>query len=155
LANLHSDTHDFAAAAKEYEKALEIYRELAESNPSAFLPDVAMTLNNLANLHSDTHDFASAAKEYEEALEIRRELAASNPSAFLPNVAVTLINLSIFYLESVPDKEKSVNLAKKALGILLPIYKQSPQWEEYLNAAKQVLEANGINSSNNENGILV
>jgi len=31
-----------------YKEALEIYRNLAEENPRVYLPDVAMTLNNLS-----------------------------------------------------------------------------------------------------------
>jgi tetratricopeptide (TPR) repeat protein len=39
-------------ALEKYQEALKIYRELAKENPRTYLPDVAMTLNNLANLHS-------------------------------------------------------------------------------------------------------
>ena len=34
-------------ARQHYEEALKIYRQLAQQNPAKYLPDVAMTLNNL------------------------------------------------------------------------------------------------------------
>ena len=72
LANLHRARNEFEAAESEYKEALGLYRELAEKNPQAYLPDVAMTLNNLAILHSDRNEFEAAEIEYTEALEIYR-----------------------------------------------------------------------------------
>jgi tetratricopeptide (TPR) repeat protein len=86
---------------KEYEEALLIYRERAVENPKTYLPDVAMTLNNLANFHKDQNDFSRAFKEYEEALLIYRERAAENPRTYLSGVANVLNNLAnlhkVFY----------------------------------------------------------
>ncbi len=144
FALLQSDKNEFAAAEEKYEESLEIRRELAKENPRTYLPDVAGTLNNLANLKSDKNEFAAALEKYEEALEIRRELAKENPRTYLPDVATTVINLSIFYVESVPDKEKSIALAMEAVKLLLPVYKQVPYLENYLKTVLQVLQANGV-----------
>ncbi|MCY7332310.1 MAG: tetratricopeptide repeat protein [Pseudanabaena sp. CAN_BIN31] len=76
-----------------YQEALQIYRELANQNRDAFLPDVANTLNNLGLLHS-TNEIEIALAEYQEALQIYRELANQNRDAFLPYVAITLNNLA-------------------------------------------------------------
>ena len=84
----------FAQAELEYTEALTIRRQLADKNPDAFLPHVAMTLNNLAILHSDTNRHADAEQEYQEALTAYRQLADNNPDAYLPNVAMTLNNLA-------------------------------------------------------------
>ena len=97
LALLHSDTHDFKVAEKEYQEALGIRRELAKTTPEAYLPDVAGTLNNLALLHSGTHNFKVAKKEYREALAKYRELAKTTPEAYLPDVATTLNNLAVLH----------------------------------------------------------
>ncbi|MBF0378788.1 MAG: tetratricopeptide repeat protein, partial [Desulfamplus sp.] len=144
LANLHSAKNEFAAALEKYEEALQIRRELAKENPRTYLPDVAMTLNNLANLHSAKNEFAAALEKYEEALQIRRELAKENPRTYLPDVAMTIINLSIFYLQAVPDKEKSIALAMEATELLLTVYEQIPYLENYLKTAIQILQANGV-----------
>jgi tetratricopeptide (TPR) repeat protein len=63
LAILYSGTQRIQKAEGAYEEALAAYRNLAEANPDAYLPNVAMTLNNLANLllsngraeEADTH----------------------------------------------------------------------------------------------------
>jgi tetratricopeptide (TPR) repeat protein len=128
-----------------YREALGIRRDLAAKNPDAFLPDVAMTLNNLAILHRDRNELAIALKEYEEALGIYRDLAAKNPDAFLPDVAMTLVNLSIFYLQDQPDRERSIALAREAMEIARQ-FQQIPIIYQYAEAAIKVLEANGYDS---------
>jgi hypothetical protein len=43
---LQSDLNDYGAAEEGYKEALTIRRQLAETNPQTYLPDVAMTLIN-------------------------------------------------------------------------------------------------------------
>ncbi len=80
-------------ARKEYQEALQTYRRLAQQNPEAYLPYVAMALNNLGVLDHDQHRPDEARNEHQEALKIRRQLAQTNPEAHLPDVAMTLSNL--------------------------------------------------------------
>ena len=80
-----------------YKEALEIRRRLAHSNPQAYEPDVAATLNNLARLYYTTQRFTECEVMYKEALEIRRHLAQSNPHAYEPDVADVLNNLATLY----------------------------------------------------------
>ncbi|MDK2373260.1 MAG: tetratricopeptide repeat protein, partial [Candidatus Korarchaeota archaeon] len=72
-------------------EALEYYRELA-ARDGRFLPDLAMTLNNLGAALADKGRLDEAIERYGEALEIRRELAARD-GRFLPDLAGTLNNL--------------------------------------------------------------
>ena len=76
-------------------EALEIYRELAKQNPATFLPDVAMTLNNLAVLHSTTNETDLAMSAYQEALQIYQDFAKKSPAAFQPKVDLVLENIAI------------------------------------------------------------
>ncbi len=92
---------------------------------------MATTLNNLVILQKAKTEFAAALGNFEEALRIERKLASENPKTYLPKVARTVINLSIFYLESMPNKEKSIALAIEAVEILLPVYEQMPYLENY------------------------
>jgi tetratricopeptide (TPR) repeat protein len=142
LAILHKNIGKFGPALAEYEEALKIRRDLAEKEPDAFLPYVAGTLNNLAGLHKATKDFALALAEIEEALKIRRELATKEPRAFNQDLATTLLNLSIFYLQAVPDKDKSVAYAREAREILKSLIKQAPHLQYHLDVAEQLLEDN-------------
>ena len=93
-AYLKADFTRMHEAVQLYVEALQIYRQLAESNPDAYMPRVAMTLNNLANLQRALGRYVEAEENYVEALRIRRQLAKSNPDAYMPRVAMTLWNLA-------------------------------------------------------------
>ena len=138
----------FTQAKPKYTKALNISRKLAENNPDAFLPDVAMTLNNLANLHSDTHNYPQAEQEYAEALEIRRQLANGNPDAFLPHVADTLNNLGslLFCTNKYPLSEQRYS---EALKIRRQLAETDP--ETFLPRVADTLNNLGLLHSNTHN----
>jgi tetratricopeptide (TPR) repeat protein len=142
LANLHSDIKDYGPVLEEYEESLKLYRGLARREPDAFLPYVAGILNNLAALHYATKDYGPALAEYEEALRIRRGLAEKEPRAFNQAVAETLLNLSIFYLQAMSDKDKSVAYAQEAREILQSLIKQAPHLQGHLDHAERLLEDN-------------
>jgi tetratricopeptide (TPR) repeat protein len=125
---------------------LRIYRDLAEENPSTYLPNVAGTLNNLALLHSDKNELTLAQGEYEEALRIYRDLAEENPSTYLPDVAMTLLNLSIFYLQAKSEKEKSTALANETIEIARH-FQQLPTMQRCAKTAIEILQANQTNDS--------
>lgn len=78
--------NQFRKAARVYEDNLELLRELAQKNPDAYEPDVAMTLNNLGNLYSDTQRFADAEKAYLEALGFYKKFAEKNPTVYQKDV---------------------------------------------------------------------
>ena len=127
LANLYSDTQRFPNAETMYKEALEIYRRLAAvSNPQAYKPDVAMTLNNLAALYSNTQRFSESEAMYKEALEIRRRLATANPQAYEPDVAMTLNNLAILYSNTQRFSESEA-MCKEALEICRRLASYNPQ----------------------------
>ncbi len=75
------------AAAQE---AADLYRQLAQARPQAFLPDLAMSLNNLGNMLSDLGRREEALAAAQEAVTIRRQLAQAQPQAFLPDLAMSL-----------------------------------------------------------------
>ena len=108
--------NNFKKSGLYYVRALSIRRRLAESNPSAYEPYVAATLNNLANLYSATQRFSESEQMYKEALSIRRRLAESNPSAYEPYVAMTLNNLAILY-SAIQRFSESEQMYKEALSI--------------------------------------
>ncbi|WP_366851062.1 tetratricopeptide repeat protein [Methanothrix sp.] len=90
---------DALASAQE---AVEIHRKLARSNPAAFLPDLATSLNNLGNRLSALGRQKEAMASAQEAVDIHRHLAQSNPSAFLPDLATSLNNLGAPLLRAGP-----------------------------------------------------
>jgi tetratricopeptide (TPR) repeat protein len=72
-------------------------RELSQSNP-AFLPNLAMALNNLGAHYSNLGRWEEALPATEEAVATNRELVAGN-AALRPNLAMALSNLGIRYSE--------------------------------------------------------
>ena len=117
---------DMGKAFALYEKTLNSYRDLAETNPQTYLPDVAMTLNNLANLQFDKNDYAGAEQGYREALQIRRDLAKTNPQTYLPDVAMTLNNLAVLQ-KAKNDYARAEQGYREALQIGRDLAKTNPQ----------------------------
>jgi tetratricopeptide (TPR) repeat protein len=97
-----------------YNEALEIYRNLSQTNPDVSLPDVAMTLNNLANLYSAKGQNTQAETAFDEALEIYRNLSQTNPDVYAHDLATTLVMGVVLF-----NKDKAV--LKQAESLLEPI----------------------------------
>lgn len=93
LENFGSEQNRMDQARQYFERALELRRPLAQQNSSAYLPDMARTLNNLGNLDRLQHRTDDARHHGEEALNIYRQLAMQNPDAYLPYLAAALNNL--------------------------------------------------------------
>jgi CHAT domain-containing protein len=92
LGNVLRDSNK-KAAARAYEGALQIYRELAAVQPEVYRAAVATTLNNLGTVLGKSNEKAAARTAYEEALQIYRELAVVQPGVYRADVATTLNNL--------------------------------------------------------------
>ena len=129
--------NQFLKAAHYYEKALEIRRRLANSNPQAYEPDVAATLNNLADLYRETRRFTESEAMYKEALEIYRRLAESSPQFYNPfvakvlnnleqDVALTLNHLAVFYYKTQRFTESEA-MYNEALEIYRRLANSTPQ----------------------------
>ncbi|MFC0040451.1 tetratricopeptide repeat protein, partial [Actinomadura rayongensis] len=71
-------------------EAVKIYRALAEAEPAAYLPTLAMSLNNLGVRLAVVGEQRDALQPVREAVEIRRRLAEAEPAAYLPALAASL-----------------------------------------------------------------
>ena len=94
LSSRQSKMGDRDGALDSITEAVDLRRRLAQTNPAAFLPDLAMSLNNLSRCQSDSGDRAGALDSITEAVDLRRRLAQTNPAAFLPDLAQSLNNFS-------------------------------------------------------------
>ena len=90
-----SEVGDRGGALRAAREAVEIYRELAEGNPAAFNPYLAMSLNNLSVRLAYVGDRGGALDAIREAVEIYRELAEGSPAVFNPDLGESLNNLSV------------------------------------------------------------
>lgn len=94
--------------------------------PEAYLPDVAMTLNNLANLYKETQRLREAEESYRESLSTYRKLAELNPEAYLPDVARTLNNLGSLYRDT--QRHQSAKTAcEEAEQMLQPFWRANSE----------------------------
>ncbi len=81
-------------------EAVEIYRQLAASQPAAYLPDLAMSLNNLANHLAEQGDAESrrqALGHAREAVTIFAQCYTNMPAAFEHNLGIacnTLLHIA-------------------------------------------------------------
>ncbi|MFJ9967672.1 tetratricopeptide repeat protein, partial [Streptomyces avermitilis] len=88
-------SHNLAETAAHLAQRLaDHYRALTATDSDAFLPDLAMSLNNLSIRLGGLGRREDALTAIEEAVTVRRELAAARPDAFLPDLAMSLNNLS-------------------------------------------------------------
>ena len=71
-------------------EAVANHRQLAETNPAAYLPDLATSLSNLANRFSDVDRPNEALEAAAEAVTHHRQLAEANPAAYLTDLARSL-----------------------------------------------------------------
>jgi tetratricopeptide (TPR) repeat protein len=73
-------------------EAVAHYRQLAEADPSAFLPSLAMSINNHATMLSEVGRRQEALEAATEAVIRYRRLAEADPAAFLHDLTDILCN---------------------------------------------------------------
>ncbi|MCX6580055.1 MAG: tetratricopeptide repeat protein [Candidatus Aminicenantes bacterium] len=141
LGNLYSNTTRFTEAEKAYVEALEIYRQLAATNLSAYLPDVANTLNNLGILNINHKKYADALSNFREALSIREKLVVISPPAFDLDLCQTILSMAFLYTIAPDDcaelKGEIPSLLNRAITILKK-YPDNPQAQKYLDVVGQL-----------------
>ena len=101
---------------------MDIYRTLAQTQPAAYLPNLAASLNNLAAHLSERGDAASR----EEALGCAREsvgifywLSSTMPEAFKKKLSVSVAGLR--RIATALDVDVDTEIAKSIEGFSLPI----------------------------------
>jgi tetratricopeptide (TPR) repeat protein len=83
------------AAAQITARLVHAYRTRAVTDPDAFLPDLAGSLNNLSVRLGDLGRREEGLAAIQEAVDVYRTLATAHPDASLPNLATSLSNLSV------------------------------------------------------------
>ncbi len=126
-------------ARRHLEQSLAMRRELARKNPDTYLPDMAVTLNNLANLERTENNTEEARRYYEEGLQIHYQLAQQNRDPYPGDRAQALMNLG--YLErSKMENDKALLHFEAALEIYRELAQQNP--DQYLPSVAEAL--NGL-----------
>ena len=121
-----SDVGERNAALEAAREAVELYRGLAEASPQAYMPDLAMSLNNLANRLSAVGERGDALVVAREAVRLRRVLAEASPQAYTPDLAGSLNNLAI-RLSAVGERGEALVVAGEAVELYRALAEASPQ----------------------------
>jgi hypothetical protein len=91
-----------------------------------YLPDVAMTLNNLGLLvKADRQRRKEAETLFTEALTLFRQLAKDSPAVYLRDVANTLAAFGITYL-GWNEPAKALPLLQESAQLFAPLAEQAP-----------------------------
>jgi tetratricopeptide (TPR) repeat protein len=98
------------------QEAADIYRRLAQADPAAYLPDLAISLANLGAVLAEVGRREEALATTEEAVTIGRRLAEADPAAYLPDLAASLYNLGV-RLAEVGRREEALATAEEAVTI--------------------------------------
>ncbi|MEM7214893.1 MAG: tetratricopeptide repeat protein [Pseudomonadota bacterium] len=98
------------------EEAVSIQRDLADTRPDAFLPNLASSLNNLANRLSALGRREEALSAGEEAVSILRDAADTRPDAFLPDLASSLNKLAN-RPSALGRREEALSVSEEAVSI--------------------------------------
>ena len=120
LGGLYGNLERFKVAEDAYKEAMEIYKELTNKNPEAYLRDVAMIQNNLGVLYGNLGRIEEAETAYKEVLKIYNETADKSTEAYLPVVVVTQNNLGELY-----EKLGRIEEAETAYKEVLKIYNET------------------------------
>ncbi|MFC4063396.1 tetratricopeptide repeat protein, partial [Actinoplanes subglobosus] len=107
------------------QEAVTIYQLLAEANPGAYLPDLAMSLNNLGIRLSELGRRDEALEPSQEAVTIYQLLAEANPGAYLPNLAASLNNLGIRHSE-LGRRDEALEPSQEAVAIYRRLAEANP-----------------------------
>lgn len=121
LAIVYDFQNDFENAIEIHKKALEIRKNLAETDSQKYLVDLSTTYNNLAVIYDNQHKFDDALEMFAKALKIRRDLSQQN-KAYLHYLGTTLHNLAGVY-SAKGNKRKALVLYIEALDIYYKLAK--------------------------------
>ena len=102
-----------------------LYRKHATASPERFVPDLAMSLNNLSYDLSATGDTNGALDAINEGVVLYRKLATANPERFEPDLARSLWGLGNIYrsLENYSDAQKCY---KESIDLIRPFAEKWP-----------------------------
>ncbi|WP_437544317.1 tetratricopeptide repeat protein [Sorangium sp. So ce367] len=125
LGKMQSELGQREAALASVQEGVTIRRTLAEQQPSAFLPDLAVGLNNLGKTLSELGQREAALASTQEAVTRYRTLAEQRPDAFLPYLALSLNNLGAMQ-SALGQLEAALVATQEAVAIRRTLAEQQP-----------------------------
>lgn len=129
----YSSEKQYEDAEYYFKNALEMFRLLAQSDPTTYEPEIATTLNDLGVMYSNTKRYEECEATYKETLEIKRRIAKNGNLEQKASLAITLNNLAYLYYVTKRYPE-SITYYAEALDITRKLVRQNPtQYQSYLS----------------------
>ncbi|MFN2494617.1 MAG: tetratricopeptide repeat protein, partial [Pseudonocardiaceae bacterium] len=117
---------DKSGALAPTREAVGLYRWLAETEPDAYLPDLALALSNLGGLLAAMGDRSGSLAPIWQAVGIYRQLAEAEPDAHLPGLALALSTLGGRLVE-VGDKRGALAFSQEVVQIRRRLAEAEPE----------------------------
>ncbi|MBN2824755.1 MAG: tetratricopeptide repeat protein [Campylobacterales bacterium] len=119
LGNLYRAQIKYNDANQSFDKALSIYTTLANSNPSRYMQELAMTLHNYGEFHLDINQTIKAYELIKSANASYQTLANHNPQSYNFELANSYLSLAYYH-----KQKNEIELAQKSYQEALVIYKK-------------------------------
>jgi len=140
LGSFQVNNDEFSIANTSFKKSLKIAKELAEQNPSRYLPEVASAHHNIGNNFAETGDYTEAEKHFKKALDILKNFIDLIPEKFEVTFAKTHMCLSVLYTDNALNNQ---GLFQKNILKSIELYEKyadkNPDAKEWLKVAKDIL----------------
>lgn len=104
-----------------------LYRRLAETNTTSYLPDLAGSLSNLSDRLAEVGRSDEALTPGAEATLVYHVLASTNPTAYLNDLAASLNNLSLSLAE-IGRREEALARTQEAVTIRRRLVETNPEY---------------------------
>ncbi|MDX1332476.1 MAG: tetratricopeptide repeat protein [Robiginitalea sp.] len=136
LGAIYTDEFNAHDARTNYQKALEIYLQAMESDPSTYRPLVAACLNNLAVTLIQMEEYEKAAAHYERTLEHYKTLSAERPEVFRPYLASTYANMGVLLADKMKQYSRAYQANENAMALYRELAETHPErYTHYLATA--------------------
>jgi len=140
LGLFQKNNQEESKANTSFQKSLNIASELAEQNPSRYLPEVASAHHNIGNNFAETGHYTEAEKHFKKALDILKNFIDLIPEKFEVTFAKTHMCLSVLYTDNALNNQ---GLFQKNILKSIELYEKyadrDPEAKEWLKVAKDIL----------------
>jgi len=125
LGSLDAHVGDSLQAERDYEGAIELYRQLCKQN-RRFVSELPIPLNALGWLYLSNGNKVEGRKKLEEAADKSRQVAKENPEAYSPDLAMTVNDLALFYAQDPETATKADAVYKEAMNAARTLAQEQP-----------------------------
>jgi tetratricopeptide (TPR) repeat protein len=115
-----------------------VYERLAQANPAAYEPDLALSLTNLSNRLAETGERSGGLQAIQRAVAVYERLAQANPAAYEPDLAGSLTNLSIRLAET-GERSGGLKAIQRAIELIQPYAQPGTQFSDWLATMELIL----------------